>query len=378
MGCGCLNKKKVEIISNIKEDKNNNNQQHDSISLNDNNNENNNENNNNNNENNNNIQNNVNNNNLSEDNSISENNQNNQIRENNNRNQIENNLINSRENIILEINNINPSYEPYLQSKHDENFNYKEIEDKYVGQGVKKMKGYISPVSFEELEKIRKDFWSSRIEGNPIIWEVLHTICNDKTLSIEDIDIYMKSSNIVTYKGCINVTYDNKGYLYEIPNYCINDPLEYEELSEEKKIPDEKDINIKIRCYSDEKKIKIDNYKKIKELKDIIKEKNIFNNKYDLNNIRLFFGGKELLDKKEIWYYNIDDDSIIQMLANIVQKKIKIEEKDNINLKSSNVLSEILLNSEKENNNKENEIDESDNFQETLTEQNKLLIKINK
>ena len=96
------------------------------------------------------------------------------------------------------------------------------------------MKGYRSPVPFEELEKIRNDFWSSRIEGNPQIWEILHMICNDNSLSVDDIDAYMKASNIVTYKGCINVTYDNKGFLYEIPNYCINDPLEYEKFEEKK------------------------------------------------------------------------------------------------------------------------------------------------
>ena len=385
MGCGCLNKKKVEIISNIKDTKNNENNHNHSISINANNDSNNNNSNQNNilNHNNNernNLNNNNNNNLASNNDSISENNQNNQIQRNNNNNNInqEVNLINSRENNLIEINNlnINPSYEPYLQSKHDENFNYKEV-DQYVGEGVKKMKGYICPVSFEELEKIRKDFWSSRIEGNPIIWEVLHTICSDNNLSQEDINVYMRSSNIITYKGCINVTYDNKGYLYEIPNYCINDPVEYEK-KEDKLKPDEKEIEIKIRCFSDEKKIKINNYKYIKDLKEVIKTDDFFCDKFILDNLRLFFGGKELLDMKEIWFYNIESESIVQMLANPLKNKLKIEE--NQNLKNSNVLSDIILNSEKgnDNNNKEIEVDESDNFQETLTEQNKLLIKINK
>lgn len=48
-------------------------------------------------------------------------------------------------------------------------------------------------------------------------------------------------------KDCINVVYDSKGYLYEIPNYCINDPYKYE-IDEEKKtnlVPEEKIINVK-------------------------------------------------------------------------------------------------------------------------------------
>ena len=380
MGCGCLNKKKVEIISNISENKNineginhNNNINHrHSISLNENNNVNN-DNNQNNNQNNNN-----------------NNNQNNNSNQNNNNNQNNNLISNSNdnnENIQNNINNINqelnnlsesnssglsPSYEPYLQSKHDENFNYKEL-DKYVGTGIKRMKGYISPVPFEELEKIRNDFWSSRIEGNPQIWEILHMICNDNSLSVDDIDAYMKASNIVTYKGCINVTYDNKGFLYEIPNYCINDPLEYEKFEEKKPLIKE-DIEVKIRCFNLEEKIKINNFDNIKEIKENIKKCEKFNKKYELNNIRLFFGGKELNDKKEVWYYNIQNNSIIQMLANPLENKIKLDENKNAQKK---LLSSITLDNDEEMDKKERE-NEEENLQETFTEQNKLLIKVNK
>jgi hypothetical protein len=380
MGCGCLNKKKVEIISNISENKNineginhNNNINHrHSISLNENNNVNN-DNNQNNNQNNNN-----------------NNNQNNNSNQNNNNNQNNNLISNSNdnnENIQNNINNINqelnnlsesnssglsPSYEPYLQSKHDENFNYREL-DKYVGTGIKRMKGYISPVPFEELEKIRNDFWSSRIEGNPQIWEILHMICNDNSLSVDDIDAYMKASNIVTYKGCINVTYDNKGFLYEIPNYCINDPLEYEKFEEKKPLIKE-DIEVKIRCFNLEEKIKINNFDNITEIKENIKKCEKFNKKYELNNIRLFFGGKELNDKKEVWYYNIQNNSIIQMLANPLENKIKLDENNNAQKK---LLSSITLDNDEEMDKKERE-NEEENLQETFTEQNKLLIKVNK
>ena len=378
MGCGCLNKKKVEIISNISENKNineginhNNNINHrHSISLNENNNANNNSNQNNNeNDNNNNQNNNINQNN---------NNQNNNLISNSNNNN--ENIQNNINNINQELNNLSesnssglaPSYEPYLQSKHDENFNYREL-DKYVGTGIKRMKGYISPVPFEELEKIRNDFWSSRIEGNPQIWEILHMICNDNSLSVDDIDAYMKASNIVTYKGCINVTYDNKGFLYEIPNYCINDPLEYEKFEEKKPLIKE-DIEVKIRCFNLEEKIKINNFDNITEIKENIKKCEKFNKKYELNNIRLFFGGKELNDKKEVWYYNIQNNSIIQMLANPLENKIKLDENKNTQKK---LLSSITLDNDEEMDKKERE-NEEENLQETFTEQNKLLIKVNK
>ena len=377
MGCGCLNKKKVEILSNVKDIKSNNNEHRYSISLNENNNNNinnnSNINNNNSNQNNNNII--LHNNNANNNNNNQNSNNNNNAQINNNINQ-ENDLIVNNEHEINEIsesNNIfigDPLYEPYLQSKHDENFNFKEIDDKYVGTGIKKMKGYISPVPYDELIKIRKDFWTSRIEGNPQIWEVLHMICDDNTLSLEDIDGYMKASNIVTYKGCINVTYDNKGYLYEIPNYCINDPVEYIKL-EEKKPTENKDINIKIRCLNIEEKITINNYNKISDLKDAIKKCETFIKNYMLDNIRLFFGGKELLDEKEIWFYNIEDDSIIQMLAKPLELKSNLDQDKNKKLK---LLSNITVDNEEEIDKKD--IDVIDNLQETFTEQNKLIIKV--
>jgi hypothetical protein len=293
--------------------------------------------------------------------------------------------MNNHQNIINNIpddNNftLGPAYEPYLQSKQDENFNFKEIDNEYIGIGVKRMKGYISPVSYEELQKIIEDFWSSRIEGNHFIWEILHMICNNDTLSMDEIDSYMKSSNIVTYKGCINVAYDSKGFLYEIPNYCINDPVRYEIIEEEKKdMPNKENIEIKIRCFSDEGKIKINNYENIEKLKELISECKIFKKKYNLEDgIRLFFGGKELQNHKQIWFYNIENKSIVQMLAKILEKKN--ENENNVSIISKNqclksrALSGATLSGENQNN--ENDYND-DNFQETLPDQNKLLIKVN-
>ena len=45
-------------------------------------------------------------------------------------------------------------FEPFLQSKQDPNFNFKEVEEEiFSGQGLKKMKAYISPISKEDLDK---------------------------------------------------------------------------------------------------------------------------------------------------------------------------------------------------------------------------------
>ena len=378
MGCGCLGKKKVEILSriseaNVKYDipniinlrqsnsnlsdgnqegpnqnrrENNNNNINNNLNSNDNNinvsspqNNNNSSNaksisinirsnhnniNNSSNNNSNNDNNNINNNALHNiNNDISPSNNSNSNSNHNNNNNYINNLQNLLNNMPEENNlNLGPAYEPYLQSKHDENFNYKEIENEYIGIGVKRMRGYICPVTFEELQKIRDDFWSSRIEGNKSIWEVLHMICNDNTLSIDDIDIFMKSSNIVTYKGCINVTYDSKGFLYEIPNYCINDPVRYEKIEEDiKAMPKKENIEIKIRCLSEEDKVKTNNFETVENLKESITLCKNFKNKYKSDSIRLFFGGKELQNQKELCFFS---KNMPQLKKNILNSKTNI------------------------------------------------------
>ncbi len=275
------------------------------------------------------------------------NNQNSNSRSNNNQENIIRELSNNPNNNINNNMNIQQYYiqnfEPYLQSKNDPSFNYPELENVYIGNGLKRMKGYISPINLEELKKVRENFWTSRIEGDEKIWDTLKNICNDESLKEEDIQEILKVSGIIPYKNCINIVYDSKGALYEIPNYCINQPSQYkiEEIEYDKKKPKEEVITIIIRYYINQIKFKISNWKTILQLKEnIIKSKDYKN--VSVDNIRLFFGGKELHDNQELWFYNIINKSICQMLIKEEEKlkeidtnldECKMTEKNNINEK---------------------------------------------
>ena len=266
-----------------------------------------------------------------------------------------NNYDSSNSNHINNYNNINNNFtifEPYLQSKQNENFNFPEIPNEYIGKGIKRMKGYISNKTLEELMKIREDFWSSRIEGDKEIWNLLKNICNDNSLKENDIKEILKVSEIIPYKKCINIVYDSKGFLYEIPNYCINFPSRYEieVIENDKKKPKEEKINITIRYFRNEIKILISNWKSVLDLKNEILKLNQYKN-VNIERIKLFFGGKELNKDKELWFYNFINKSICQML-------IKEEEKIN----------EIIIN-EKQNNEVLKEID-------TCLEDGKIIDKI--
>ena len=208
-----------------------------------------------------------------------------------------------------------PNFEPFLQSRIDPYFNFPEVEGEvYVGEGLKKMKGYISQISKEEILKKREEFWQTRVEGNKDTWAFLQRICEDPEFEHEDIGAYLSATGIVPYKDCINVTYDTFGGLYEIPNYCIHFPSKYDLPEFHKEKPnEEKQIIFIIRKGMDNIKLKLSNFTKIKQVK-IAVAKNFPNINVKSSKVRLFFGGKELEDDKEIWFYNIENDSIILLM----------------------------------------------------------------
>ena len=251
------------------------------------------------------------------------------------------NLNNNTENLPLFS---NPNFEPYLISKNDPSFNFPELPNEYLGHGLKRMKGYISAITLEKLQKVRDDFWTSRIEGDSEIWELLRAICSDQSLSDEDIVGMLKAGGIVPFRDCINVVYDSKGALYEIPNYCINDPSQYNipEIEYTKEKPKEEGIKFFIRHFTHQFEVEISNWKEIKDVKEMILSKEEKYKEMNISQIRLFFGGKELLDEKEIWFYDIGGDSIVQMLTRETKEEIPVE-KVTTKVKHNEILTEKAL-----------------------------------
>ena len=203
--------------------------------------------------------------------------------------------------------------DPFLQSTINPSFNFPEVKENiYLGTGLRKIKGYISNISKEELIKKRKEFWETRIEGNFETWNFLKQICENNDLDEKDIKAYLEANEIIPYKNCINVTYDRMGGIYEIPNYCIQDPVEYILINENKNKPNEKEINFNIKKDIEIFNIQNSNYLSVDILKSNLANK--FNcNKED---IRLFFTGKEMMNDKEIWFYDIDNDCTITAMIN--------------------------------------------------------------
>jgi hypothetical protein len=201
--------------------------------------------------------------------------------------------------------------EPYLQTKNNPNFNFPEIKKNiYVGKGLRRMKGYISIVSKEELAKRRIAFWGTRIEGNSQVWNFLKELCELPIGEEKNMKAMLEANEITPLQKCINVTYDKAGEVYEIPNYCINEPFAYDLPETHVKKPDRKIINFHVRKGAKQIKIKSPNTTPIEKIKSNIANK-IQKKEED---IRMFFGGKELKNGNELWKYNIDDDCVVILL----------------------------------------------------------------
>ena len=199
---------------------------------------------------------------------------------------------------------------PFLQSNQDPNFNFKEVEeDIFIGKGLKKMKGYISPISKEDLDKKRISFWGTRTEGNEQTWMFLKQICEMSDEENDNINVMLEAFGLVPYKNCINITYDASGALYEIPNYCINEPNKYEIIEDEKVRPKEEKVKFHLKG-THKTKITCSNYETVEKVKLKLGKK--YN--ADIDKIRLFFYGKEMKNNLELWNYNVTQDCVVILM----------------------------------------------------------------
>ena len=197
---------------------------------------------------------------------------------------------------------------PYLQTKNNPNFNFPEIEGNiYVGKGLRRMKGYISIVPKEELEKKRVAFWGTRVEGDAQVWNFLKELCELPIGEEKNIKAMLEANEITPLLKCINVTYDRNGAVYEIPNYCINDPVKYDFPEMHVKKPKKKNISYFARKGLKQVKIESSNMDLVEKVKEIIGKELEIQDK----DVRLFFSGKELKNGNELWKYKIDNECVI-------------------------------------------------------------------
>mmetsp|Transcript_95 Transcript_95/g.139 ORF Transcript_95/g.139 Transcript_95/m.139 type:complete len:247 (+) Transcript_95:163-903(+) len=84
-----------------------------------------------------------------------------------------------------------------------------------------------SPITLAELTNQRTEYWATRTEGNSHMWNAIQSaadavLLDDLTLA----NAILEASEITTPNGLLEVLYDNRGYQYKVPIYCIANPVE--------------------------------------------------------------------------------------------------------------------------------------------------------
>jgi hypothetical protein len=111
--------------------------------------------------------------------------------------------------------------------------------ERYRGVGAKRMKGYKCLIPINELNRLRDEFWTSKIKTDSIWKTIRHACIMDEcniilylTFIVRGVSL-LNSLGIQTVEGCINHLKDKSGNIYRIPNFCINDPYFEKHISEE-------------------------------------------------------------------------------------------------------------------------------------------------
>jgi hypothetical protein len=125
------------------------------------------------------------------------------------------------------------------------------IPESYVGEGIRRTPAYTVELTEEQFKRWREQFWDTRVEGKPEIWEAIRQCCeapDDATArALAD------ANGLILENDLIKFCYDSTGASYKTPIACINEPLSYGEDKEEERLnarqePDEpKELSLKIR-----------------------------------------------------------------------------------------------------------------------------------
>ena len=180
--------------------------------------------------------------------------------------------------------------------------------DRYKGIGIKRMKGYKCTLPINELNEMRENFWTTKIEENSK-WRIIQQIC---VFDEERANLTLGHYNFQVAENCVNHIIDNHGKHYFVPNYCINDPYFEKELIQ----TNEPEKKIKIFLYDVSCDNTIEEEFSNHDTGETIKKKFFEKIKLDENkyNIRLFFSGTEIKNGDFLYQHGLDNDYKIQVM----------------------------------------------------------------
>jgi hypothetical protein len=195
---------------------------------------------------------------------------------------------------------------------------FEEYNNKYIGEGIKRIKSYKCPIPYNKLNELREKFWKSK-KSNKYIWKVIRECCETDN---ETAAILLDAAECTCKENLTRVfLINNPDKIFRVPNFCVTDPMFERDYDNIKKIcAKEKEKNIKIICFYMMKnknvKLEVSNKNKVIEVKQMFADKiGIDMNHYK---IRFLFKGQELIDENLLCYNNIENESKIQVVVNSI------------------------------------------------------------
>lgn len=154
-----------------------------------------------------------------------------------------------------------------------------------------------------------KEFWDTRVEGSPMVWNVLKQACEEN--EPEKAEALLKTYGLTLNNGVMQQTYDDRGYRYDLPPFVINPAVKYGEVRVVVRSgPGVRKEMISVIFRSagqSDCSLTLANDENIKK----IKEKYIDAMKLQ-KDVRMFFGGKEIKDDMTLGNCNVANNMVVQ------------------------------------------------------------------
>ena len=160
------------------------------------------------------------------------------------------------------------------------------------------------------LQSKRQEFWEHFHGHNRSSWLYLRQAAEADAATSK---LLLEMGGFSLENGTMAVCISPNGHRYELPPFILSDPIKFKDPNAQtiqKKVLHEETISVKLRTVFTvrEDVLEVSNSISVKELKDLYVGKNSDLNSSD---IRLFFGGKEMQDPKNLMSYFIETGMVI-------------------------------------------------------------------
>ncbi|PXF40946.1 Ubiquitin domain-containing protein 1 [Gracilariopsis chorda] len=85
------------------------------------------------------------------------------------------------------------------------------------------------PISTEHLARLRNEFWETRVEGRPEMWQALRFAAESQSDELRDETLKAAGMRPANRRYTMQTMFDERGALYAIPMYALVDPTNLDE-----------------------------------------------------------------------------------------------------------------------------------------------------